>query len=223
MGFLDKVNSSFNDGIERRKQAKSDKRDYLAKNDILLKDFSKTGKAGAFGFNDAQQIIVLKQTPLSRAYAVRYASILSVRIDEQVQEVTTSNKKSKEKEKRKNVLGRSIVGTILMPGVGTVIGAATAKKVKSGNEDSTSTTSQNIIRKIIITREDPFMNTFDLPFSDSLFNKIQSILNNKIQDSKSDIFDSETMDKLLKLKTLLDEGILTKEEYESKKKLFLNW
>ncbi|MCJ1970024.1 SHOCT domain-containing protein [Lactococcus carnosus] len=222
MGFLDKVNSSFNDGIERRKQAKSDKRDYLAKNDILLKDFSKTGKAGAFGFNDAQQIIVLKQTPLSRAYAVRYASILSVRIDEQVQEVTTSNKKSKEKEKRKNVLGRSIVGTILMPGVGTVIGAATAKKVKSGNEDSTSTTSQNIIRKIIITREDPFMNTFDLPFSDSLFNKIQSILNNKIQDSKSDIFDSETMDKLLKLKTLLDEGILTKEEYESKKKLFLN-
>lgn len=109
-----------------------------------------------------------------------------------------------------------------MPGVGTVIGAATAKKVKSGNEDSTSTTSQNIIRKIIITREDPFMNTFDLPFSDSLFNKIQSILNNKIQDSKSDIFDSETMDKLLKLKTLLDEGILTKEEYESKKKLFLN-
>ncbi|MCJ1992940.1 hypothetical protein GYN14_10705, partial [Lactococcus piscium] len=101
MGFLDKVNSSFNDGIERRKQAKSDKRDYLAKNDILLKDFSKTGKAGAFGFNDAQQIIVLKQTPLSRAYAVRYASILSVRIDEQVQEVTTSNKKSKEKEKRK--------------------------------------------------------------------------------------------------------------------------
>ena len=222
MGFLDKVNSSFNDGIERRKQAKSDKSDYLAKNDILLKDFSKTGKAGAFGFNDAQQIIVLKQTPLSRAYAVRYASILSVRIDEQVQEVTTSNKKSKEKEKRKNVLGRSIVGTILMPGVGTVIGAATAKKVKSGNEDSTSTTSQNIIRKIIITREDPFMNTFDLPFSDSLFNKIQSILNNKIQDSKSDIFDSETMDKLLKLKTLLDEGILTKEEYESKKKLFLN-
>ena len=222
MGFLDKVNSSFNDGIERRKQAKSDKSDYLAKNDILLKDFSKTGKAGAFGFNDTQQIIVLKQNPLSRAYAVRYTSILSVRIDEQVQEVTTSNKKSKEKEKRKNVLGRSIVGTILMPGVGTVIGAATAKKVKSGNENSTSTNSQNIIRKIIITREDPFMNTFDLPFSDSLFNKIQSILNNKIQESKSDTFDSETMDKLLKLKTLLDEGILTKEEYESKKKLFLN-
>ena len=72
MGFLDKVNSSFNDGIERRKQAKSDKSDYLAKNDILLKDFSKIGKAGAFGFNDTQQIIVLKQNPLSRAYAVRY-------------------------------------------------------------------------------------------------------------------------------------------------------
>lgn len=222
MGFLDKVNSTFNDGIERRKQAKSDKSEYLAKNDILLKNFSKTGKAGIFGFNDEQQIIVLKQNPLSRAYAVSYNSILSVRIDEQVQEVTTSNKKTKEKEKRKNVLGRSIVGTILMPGVGTVIGAATAKKVKSGNENSTSTTSQNIIRKIIITRDDPYVSTFELPFSDSLYKKIQSILNSKIQETKSDTLDSETMDKLLKLKTLLDEGILTQEEYESKKKIFLN-
>lgn len=68
----DTIDASFNDGIERRKQARSDKSDYLAKNDILLKDFSKTGKAGAFGFNDIQQVIVLKQNPLSRAYAVRY-------------------------------------------------------------------------------------------------------------------------------------------------------
>lgn len=101
MGFLDKVNSTLNDGIERRKQAKSDKSEYLAKNDILLKNFSKTGKAGIFGFNDEQQFIVLKQNPLSRAYAVSYNSILSVRIDEQVQEVTTSNKKTKKKKNEK--------------------------------------------------------------------------------------------------------------------------
>ena len=50
----------------------------------------------------------------------------------QLKEITST--KSKGKEKRKGVVTRAAVGTVLMPGVGTLAGALTAKKQSTGEK-----------------------------------------------------------------------------------------
>jgi hypothetical protein len=195
------------------------KAEFFARNNQLVKNLSKTGSAGGSNYSDTDQIIVLKPNPFSKSYAFEYDTILSVRIDEQVQDVVNTTGKTKEIQKRKGVLTRAIVGTVLMPGVGTVIGAATAKKKTTGSQNSQVTTTQNIERKIIVTRDSPFIDTITMPFSDALFNKLSTILNNRKEATRD--FNDGDMDNLLKLKSLLDSGILSQEEYDQKKNQFM--
>ncbi|KZK38782.1 hypothetical protein P7266_0369 [Lactococcus cremoris] len=220
MGFLDKLGNGINNKIDDRKQAKTEKAAYFAENDMLIKSLSKTGKAGSSDYSDEQQIIVLKPSGFGKAHAVKYHTLQSVRINEQILDITKTETKSKGKEKRKGVLGRAVVGTVIMPGVGTVVGAATAKKKKTGKENTTSTTTQEVLRTLIITRDAPFANTIVMPFSDSLLNKINSI----IDANKEPVADStgNELDNLIKLKSLLDAGVLTQEEFDKKKEQFLN-
>jgi hypothetical protein len=219
MGFLDKLGNGINNKIDDRKQAKAEKAAFFAENDELVKSLSKTGTVDGSDYSDVQQIIILKPSMFGKAHAVKYHTLQTLRINEQIIDTTKTETKSKGKEKRKGVLGRAVVGTVIMPGVGTVIGAATAKKKKTGKENTTSTTTQEIVRTLIITRDSPFVDTITMPFSDSLFHKLQSIIdaNNKPADELT----RDNLDKLIKLKSLLDDGVLTLEEFEIQKSKLL--
>ncbi|WP_141921144.1 SHOCT domain-containing protein [Lactococcus garvieae] len=219
MGLFTKIGDNINNKVDEMKQEREEKAAYFAQNDELVKSFTKQGTAGGSHYNDSEQIILLKPVPFGKTYAVRYETIKSVRVEEKIEDVTVSKNKSKGEEKRKGVLTRAAVGTVLMPGIGTVIGAATAKKKKTGKNDTTTTTRQKVERTIIITRDDKFVDTITMPFSDSLLNKVQSILQNT-EKNNGELTESD-MNHLLKLKSLLDAGILTQEEFDIKKEQFM--
>lgn len=172
---------------------------------------------------------------------VKYDTIKDIQIFESVQEVTST--KSKGKEKRKGVMTRAAVGTILMPGVGTLAGALTAKKQSTG--ESEAVTSQQVTRTIVLTRDDPFKTVLNIPYHPELEVKLRSILAENLAQTavvdkiveSSPIEQPQTVeqppqveqvasnisvaDELIKLKELLDVGVLTEEEFAIQKQRLL--
>lgn len=153
---------------------------------------------------------------------IKYDTIKSVEVHEEVKEITTT--KSKGKEKRKGVISRAIVGTMLMPGVGTLAGAMTAKKQKTG--EATQVTNQEITRTLVVTREDPYNTVLNFPYNAELEVKLREILENNQIKATTTIEQSSTanisfFDDIVKLKELFDAGILTEEEFSAKKKQIL--
>ncbi|WP_229040613.1 SHOCT domain-containing protein [Streptococcus salivarius] len=172
---------------------------------------------------------------------VKYDTIKDIQIHESVQEVTST--KSSGREKRKGVMTRAAVGTILAPGVGTLAGALTAKKHSTG--ESQSVTSQEVTRTIVLTRDDPFKTVLTIPYHPELEAKLRSILAENLAQTAaaeqitetSPIEQPQTVeqtpqveqiasnisvaDELMKLKELLDAGVLTEEEFAIQKQRLL--
>ena len=157
---------------------------------------------------------------------VKYDTIKDVQVFESVKEITST--KSKGKEKRKGVVTRAAVGTVLMPGVGTLAGALTAKKQSTG--ESEAVTSQEVTRTIVLTRDDPFKTVLNIPYNAKLEVKLRSILadntNQSTQNAETpqiEQFSSSVSiaDELIKLKELLDAGVLTEEEFAAQKQKLL--
>lgn len=172
---------------------------------------------------------------------VKYDTIKDIQVFETVKEVTST--KSKGKEKRKGVMTRAAVGTILMPGVGTLAGALTAKKQSTG--ESEAVTSQQVTRTIVLTRDDPFKTVLNIPYHPELEVKLRSILAENLAQTAaveqiaetSPIEQPQTVeqppqveqvnsnisvaDELIKLKELLDAGVLTEEEFATQKQRLL--
>ena len=158
--------------------------------------------------------------------------------------VTTSKEKGKSKtkdkgkEKRKGGLGGAVVGTLLMPGVGTAIGyMATSKKVKKGK--GTTTTNVNTIVDENQVETD---NTATIQVADaetgatfSIGIKCNSKINidldrfdwsdvnveeeTPIQEARQ--IESDAVKLLKEYKELLDMGVITQEEFDQKKKSLL--
>lgn len=153
---------------------------------------------------------------------IKYDTIKSVEVHEEVKEITTT--KSKGKEKRKGVITRAVVGTMLMPGVGTLAGAMTAKKQKTG--EATQVTNQEVTRTLVVTREDPYNTVLNFPYNAELEVKLREILeSNQVKSTATieqpSVENSSSLDDIVKLKELLDAGILTEEEFSAKKKQIL--
>lgn len=172
---------------------------------------------------------------------VKYDTIKDIQIHESVQQVTST--KSKGKEKRKGVMTRAAVGTILMPGVGTLAGALTAKKQSA--VESEAVTSQQVTRTIVLTRDDPFKTVLTIPYHPELEAKLRSILAENLAKTAAAEQITETSpveqpqiveqtpqveqiasnisiaDELIKLKELLDAGVLTEEEFAIQKQRLL--
>lgn len=172
---------------------------------------------------------------------VKYDTIKDIQVFETVKEVTST--KSKGKEKRKGVMTRAAVGTILMPGVGTLAGALTAKKQSTG--ESEAVTSQQVTRTIVLTRDDPFKTVLNIPYHPELEVKLRSILAENLAQTAAVEQIAETSpveqpqmveqppqveqaasnisvaDELIKLKGLLDAGVLTEEEFAAQKQRLL--
>lgn len=133
-------------------------------------------------------------------------------------------------------IGRAIIGGLLFGGAGAVVGATTAKS-KTETESNNLINSINI--KITINDMDIRNIIIDMGYNGPNDTYQASIVKNTVQDIAStlDIIKNYNMQKLseqnnsinnsqadeiYKFKKLLDNGAITQEEYEKKKKQLLN-
>lgn len=227
-------------GIFDNAEMKAAKRRYKEEMKLLANIMKPTGKIFMCAKWD-DNLRVISIGSMGMTTIVKYDTIKDIQIHESVQEVTST--KSKGKEKRKGVMTRAAVGTILMPGVGTLAGALTAKKQSTG--ESEAVTSQQVTRTIVLTRDDPFKTVLTIPYHPELEIKLRDILAENLAQTAaaeqitetSPIEQHQTVeqfpqveqpvsnisiaDELIKLKELLDAGVLTEEEFAIQKQRLL--
>lgn len=216
MGFFDSA------------EMKEAKRQYKEEMKQLAEAMRPTGKIFMCAkWDDNLRVISLGSMGLGTI--VKYDTIKDIQVFESVKEVTST--KSKGEEKRKGVMTRAAVGTILMPGVGTLAGALTAKKQSTGENETV--TSQQVTRTIVLTRDDPFKTVLNVPYNAELEVKLRSILAENLSQTapveqiadvpkvEETISSISVADELMKLKELLDAGVLTQEEFTAQKQQLL--
>ena len=227
-------------GIFDNAEMKAAKRRYKEEMKLLANIMKPTGKIFMCAkWDDNLRVISIGSMGMSTI--VKYDTIKDIQVYESVQEVTTT--KSNGREKRKGVMTRAAVGTILMPGVGTLAGALTAKKQSA--VESEAVTSQQVTRTIVLTRDDPFKTVLTIPYHPELEAKLRSILAENLAQMEAVEQIAETTpveqspqveqapqveqigsnisvaDELIKLKELLDAGVLTEEEFAIQKQRLL--
>ena len=227
-------------GIFDSAEMKAAKRQYKEEMKLLADIMKPTGKIFMCAkWDDNLRVISIGAMGLGTI--VKYDTIKDIQIYESVQEVTST--KSTGREKRKGVVTRAAIGTILAPGVGTLAGALTAKKHSTG--ESQSVTSQEVTRTIILTRDDPFKTVLNIPYNRELEVKLRSILAENLNQAapveqiaetplientpsaeqfpqvEQPVSNISVADELIKLKELLDAGVLTEEEFAIQKQRLL--
>lgn len=228
-------------GIFDNAEMKAAKRRYKEEMKLLADIMRPTGKIFMCAkWDDNLRVISIGAMGMSTI--VKYDTIKDIQIHESVQQVTST--KSSGREKRKGVMTRAAVGTILMPGVGTLAGALTAKKQSA--VESEAVTSQQVTRTIVLTRDDPFKTVLTIPYHPELEAKLRSILAENLAKTAVVEQIAETSpieqpqiveqtpqveqiasnisvaDELIKLKSLVDNGILTEEEFQAQKAKLLS-
>lgn len=126
-------------------------------------------------------------------------------------------------------LGRALVGGVLFGGVGAIVGGVTGnKKSKSICNSLRIKITTNDINNPVVYAD--FLNTstkkdsiiyktwFDL--AQKCLSTLQVITNGNQEEVKEKPVESSA-DEILKFKNLLDQGIITQEEFEAKKKQLL--
>ena len=218
MGLFDGIKKEMAAAQEKAAQEKEHKKEYDDHQLQLKSLFVANGRIGINKFNDDQKIIKLSTENFFKDVYVEYDNILEVKLDEKVDEQTNT----KNVGKRKGVITRSVVGTVLMPGVGTAIGGLTAKK----ENKVLTTTKKNITRKIVLIQKTPYQSMLKTTYDETLYSKLQRIAktNNdakSIESVKTDLEPQIDFDNLTKLKELLDQGVITQEDFDAKKKEIL--
>ena len=133
---------------------------------------------------------------------------------------TANNGKSK---KTGRVIGAA-VGTLIAPGIGTVIGAAHGTGNTKTNENSTSITrTHNIVKEEVsdieldIQYENEYTETLKYQCYEKQANILLTLFNERNTLNHFDLYEE-----IKKLKELFDIGAITQEEFEAKKKQLLN-
>lgn len=130
----------------------------------------------------------------------RYEDIISFETEINKETVTSGN------------TGKAVVGGLLFGGIGAVAGA-------SGKRRSKEVVTGSMLK--IITRNEmyPIVNIYCPP--PSVVAQLTLILDS-LNNVSIGIDDASDADEILKYKKLLDDGIITNEEFEAKKKQLLN-
>lgn len=154
--------------------------------------------------------------------------------------ITTSsiNTNTKSNTVKKGKVGRmttgALVGTLLMPGVGTAVGAAIGAggKTKSNTTTNTGSRNQAVSKRVekystaILTLQKVDDNTIykiNIQCSSGIDSKIRCF--NIVEPKETADLSQKAVDSLKgikALKELLDMGVITEEEFEYKKKQLLN-
>ncbi|MBE4725813.1 SHOCT domain-containing protein [Leuconostoc citreum] len=217
MGLFDGIKKEMQLSQEKAAKEKENKKKYDNYQIELKSKFVASGRIGINKFNDELKIIKISTESYFKDVYVEYKNITEVKIDEKINEKT----QTKNVGKRKGVITRSVVGTILMPGVGTVVGGLTAKK----ENKIQSITTQDIKRKIVLIQNTPYQSLLKITYSEELFSKLKSIINNNTETVEETIYKEERTDNglsdLIALKELFDQGIITQEDFDAKKKQIL--
>jgi hypothetical protein len=129
-------------------------------------------------------------------------------------------------KKSKSIVGRALLGGVLLGPVGAIVGGMTG----IGNKDVKITQVDNILT-IKLTNSDTYL-TFSV--DNKHFKDTENYLKKhyktkyksadeleKLQTANSSASSLSIADELLKLKTLLDNGILTQEEFDDQKQKLL--
>lgn len=130
----------------------------------------------------------------------------------------------------KGGIGRAIVGGALLGGVGAIVGGVTGKKKTKSvvnslrvkitvNDTSKPTIYVNLLNSK--TKTNSFIYKVSYTSAQEILSMLSVITEN--QNEKEDKENSTSVaDELMKLKGLLDEGILTEEEFNTQKNRILN-
>lgn len=150
----------------------------------------------------------------------------------QYKTITTSHTEGSEvgKTKRKGRFLGAAVGTVLLPGVGTVIGAAHGtgnKKSKTNSFSNTITTdhqSEVVSQGNIKLRNVDTDNEIVLSISclSNLADKVSALVCEQPSAAKDTQYSGDPYEEVKKAKELFDMGIITQEEFNFKKKQLLD-
>ena len=131
-------------------------------------------------------------------------------------------------------LGRAVAGGILFGGVGAIVGASTGGKVSSGVCESMKlrvTLRNSHIDDVYIRFIDRSTSTLSSSYKNaqryaqsciSAFEIICDYNNKNQNDNNKSIKTNSDADEILKFKKLLDAGVITRAEFDAKKKQILN-
>lgn len=172
---------------------------------------------GMVKFNDNKNELMIPQKTGTIPEIYKYNDIINFELIEDGKTLVT-----------KGGLSRAIAGGILFGGVGAIVGGVTGKR------KSTETINKLIVRLTINTPFRPIHR--DIVFINSKTNKSSSTYSKEIQNAKdlfakleeikeSDIINEKNCsiaDELIKLKSLLDDGILNQDEFDKQKEKLLN-
>lgn len=186
------------------------------KNKELLSKFNATNKVSNFIEFDDNNKLWLQPNKKRAPKVHEYNEIIEYEIIEDGKTITKSG------------LGRAVAGGILFGGVGAVVGGVTGKKNKA--------MINNISVKIVLNNTENSAIYIPLILAPTKSNsiihnaakqqaqQISSILARIIHEnnSKRDTSSLSNADELIKLKQLLDNGVLNQEEFEIEKQKILN-
>lgn len=213
MGLFDLDDFDMPEEKKRKRQHKEEMKN-------LLESMEPTGKIALTAkWDDNLGVIFIGAMKLGTL--IRYETIQSVEVEQEVKLIT----ESKGEIKKKGVVKRSIVGGLLFGPAGAIIGGATAKE----KTNVQAQTRQEIIRTLVVTREDPYKPVLRFSYDANLEKKLRDILAQnqakQIENTVTYIEQTETpnliADELIKLKGLVDQGILSQEEFEKQKEKLL--
>ena len=131
--------------------------------------------------------------------------------------------KEKIVQSEKGGLGGALIGTAIMPGVGSVIGyaASSHKDTKHKNKENQSTTVSSYEYEVISKANMTLMDVSSgesFTFGFECSTRINNLLLNYKIFQQPELSESESIDLLYKLKELLDAGVITQKEFEAKRK-----
>ena len=213
MGLFDLDDFDMPEEKKRKRQHKEEMKN-------LLESMEPTGKIALTAkWDDNLGVIFIGAMKLGTL--IRYETIQSVEVEQEVKLIT----ESKGETKKKGVVKRSIVGGLLFGPAGAIIGGATAKE----KTNVQAQTRQEIIRTLVVTREDPYKPVLRFSYDANLEKKLRDILAQnqakQIENTVTYIEQTEApnliADELIKLKGLVDQGILSQEEFEKQKEKLL--
>lgn len=210
--------------VDKKARENAEKQAALNKKyETLLPAFEKEASAvfGKYIFDDTRRAILRKKSFLFDPAFIKYSDIISYRVNQQGHNET-----------KKHGITRAIVGGAIAGGVGSIVGATTGGKqtdyidhlgviinLKDGSDFEIV-----FIRKI----EEIKSNSFSARESFREANNLISILNaiiadnqNATQSNGGTSTTSDNADEIRKYKKLADDGIITEDEFNAKKKQLL--
>lgn len=218
------IQSEYLTDAEKRRAANVAKHDKLMeKYNKMLPIFQKetTAKFSHYIFDDKRQQILQKKAFLSDPRFINYSDIISYKV----------NQSGHDEEKHHGIM-RALVGGALAGGVGAIVGATTGGKqydyidhlglivtLKDGSDFEIV-----FIRKIEQEKANSSLARDDIQELNALISMIDAIIAKNNQTAKTTSTENTNPDsasEIRKFKKLADDGIITQDEFEAKKKQLL--